>query len=64
MKRCYNCIHYFTRDICGFCRANNNVVKIKYPFIMGGSKKCEFYEKIVKEKSKFKYPKEYKDEWK
>ena len=62
MKRCYNCIHYFTRGICGFCRANNNVVKIKYPLFMGGSKKCECYEKIIKDKSKFKYPKKDKSE--
>lgn len=57
MERCYNCKHYFTRDICGFCRANNNVVEINHPLIMGGSKKCECYEKIIKDKSKFEYPK-------
>ena len=57
MNNCANCKHYFVRDICGFCSAKDNIVEIKHPFFMGGSKKCECYEKRVKDKSKFKYPK-------
>ena len=62
MKRCYNCVHYFTRDICAFCNANNNIKEIKHTLFMGGSKKCECYENIIKDKSKFKYPKKDKSE--
>jgi len=59
MKKCINCKHYFSRDICGFCRANNDIRKIEHPFFMGG-KKCECYEKRIKQK--FEYPKKDKCE--
>ena len=62
IERCFNCVHYFTRDICAFCNANNNIKEIKHPLFMGGSKKCECYENIIKDKSKFKYPKKDKSE--
>ena len=62
IERCFNCVHYFTRDICAFCNANNNIKEIKRPLFMGGSKKCECYENIIKDKSKFKYPKKDKSE--
>lgn len=57
MKRCVNCKHYFTRDICGFCELNGTI-EIKHPFFMG--KKCECYEKRKKENKKFEYPKKEK----
>ena len=60
MKRCFNCIYYFTRDICAFCCANNNIKEIKHPFFMGGNK-CECYEKCSKQKNNFEYPKEDKE---
>ena len=54
MEKCINCIHLFSRDICCFCDIDSR--EIPHPFFMGGSKKCECYEKITKDKSKFKYP--------
>ena len=62
IERCFNCVHYFTRDIFAFCNANNNIKEIKHPLFMGGSTKCECYENIIKDKSKFKYPKKDKSE--
>ena len=55
MERCINCKHCFTRDICAFCELNG-VREIKHPLLMGGSKKCECYERdIPNKKKKFEY---------
>ena len=54
MKNCKNCINSFGRDICVFCSINGN--EIKHPILMGGNK-CESYEREIKNKEKFKYPK-------
>ena len=53
MKKCINCIHLFSRDICCFCDIDNR--EIPHPFFMGG-KKCPCYEKYVKKKEKYTYP--------
>ena len=53
MKKCINCKHLFSRDICYFCDIDYR--EIEHPFFMGG-KKCPCYEKYVKEKTKYEYP--------
>lgn len=55
MKNCASCKHSFTMDICCFCGIAGG--EIAHPRLMGGPKRCECYEKNVKEKRKFKYPK-------
>jgi len=54
MEKCINCKHLVAVDICYFCRINGQ--NVNFPRLMGGSKKCECYEKIIKNKSKFNYP--------
>ena len=54
MKNCKNCMNSFGRDICVFCSINGN--EIKHPILMGGNK-CESYERRIKNKEKFNYPK-------
>lgn len=54
MKNCNNCKHLYTVDICAFCDINGS--ELEHPFFMGG-KKCPCYEKRVKEKERFEYPK-------
>ena len=55
MKNCANCKYSFTRDICCFCEIAGREIAFKR--LMGGPKKCECYEKFIKERRKFKYPK-------
>lgn len=56
MKNCANCKHLFTSDdIFYFCEIADRV--IAFPRLMGGPKKCECYERLIKEKRKFQYPK-------
>jgi len=55
MERCSNCKHCHSMDILTFCDINHQ--DIVFPFFMGGSKKCECYEKVDKNDCKFIYPK-------
>lgn len=55
MKSCANCKHAHIRDLYSFCKINYR--EIAFPRLMGGPKKCECYEKNIKEKRKFEYPK-------
>ena len=56
-ERCINCKNLEARDICYFCGIN--YAEIKHPNLMGGSDKCECYEKYEKinPKPEFEYPK-------
>ena len=55
MRNCRNCKHLTSRDICHFCGVNG--AEIPFPLFMGGPKKCECYERCVKVRSYFSYPK-------
>lgn len=55
MEKCINCKHLMAIDICYFCRINGQ--NVNFPRLMGGSKKCECYSKIEKQRRKFEYPK-------
>ena len=54
MNNCKSCRNLFCRDICYFCHMTGS--EIKNPYLMGGSKKCECYEKKPKGLTGFKYP--------
>lgn len=58
MKNCANCKHLVVRDVLCFCGING--MDIVLPRLMGGPKKCECYEKRIKVKRKFEYPKKGK----
>lgn len=61
MENCKNCKHcsadydlVFDMQFYVCKKANKRVL---FPFFMGGSKKCECYEKSTKQSGKFQYPK-------
>lgn len=59
MENCKNCKHLFSKvdllsdGLVVYCDVACDI--IDFPLFMGGSKKCECYER--REKAKFKYPK-------
>ncbi len=56
MKKCINCKYLTAHYTVFVCDVRGQI--IKFPRFMGGSKKCECYEKIKKiKKGKFDYPK-------
>lgn len=60
MKKCANCKHLYGRWGAWLgCELNDK--EIKHPYLVGG-KKCPCYEKYIKEKTKFEYPKNKKGE--
>ena len=55
MKSCANCKYSYTWEYFCFCGINGR--EIAFPRLMGGPKKCECYERFIKEKRGFQYPK-------
>ena len=55
MERCINCKHAMATWDCHVFCAIGGAIKIPHPYFMGGSKKCEFYERKAPKK-KFTYP--------
>ena len=54
-KNCANCEHSCCRECYWWCGVNGR--EINYPHLSGGPKKCECWQKIVRVKEKFPYPK-------
>ena len=54
LKNCANCEHSCCRECYWWCGITGR--ELKHPYLMGGPKKCECWEKYKREEDSFEYP--------
>ncbi len=55
---CNNCKYSWSREGLVYCVVHESYLRIEFPRLMGGSSRCECYERWHKPKrEKFQYPK-------